>query len=224
MSDRHGHGLTTMAVGFFRAGYFVEGAHCPHLSLGETAHGYTSDRPVEGGFEVTLMCKACYELYVVKRGAEAVNCNDCNTQVPRSQTQQYTPYDREGLSVEEATLTICLDCLEEERHLDRLADDRGKAVDDAGGDDAAVDLGLGRDFTDAPLTALALGIEEEEELECSDCGNEFPKSTLKDFVPFDRGDASIADCKLHLCSECLEDDRHQGRLQANRLDAASRFR
>lgn len=210
MGEWHGHGKTGLNVGFKQHGYFDEAGHCFHLRFGDQAFGYASLKSGDGRIKMTLKCETCFNDYVQQRQSEAVCCNDCNNHMPRSNTQLFVPYDREGMSEEEAQLVICHNCWQEDIHVARLAADAEKQLEDSDGDPSAWDLGTGLDCVEeAPVL--------QDEMECSDCGAEFHLSALKRYVPADRGEGDLDNQILHICTECREEPRHQARVHNDRL-------
>lgn len=213
MVEWHGHGVTGLVAGFKIHGLFVEDGRCAHLNFGMQAHGYSSCKQGDGQIMMHLKCKHCYDEYVKMREAEAVCCNDCNTFFMRSMTSLYTPYSHPDLSEEEAQLIICAGCWENDIHQDRLAQDREAQVDEADGDVNVWDPGMGLEPPDEPSMP-------SETMECSDCGNEFHPSELKRYVPVDLGEGTLAEQTLHICPECANEPRHEGRLREDQLARA----
>lgn len=60
-----------------------------------------------------------------------------------------------------------------------------------------------------------LAQRKTEPLECSDCGNEFPRNTLTRYIPYvlDGSPSENEDSKRWVCKTCVELPRHQQRLE-----------
>jgi len=177
--------------------------------VGQQAFGYSSIKDAEGAIKVALKCEKCYEAYVARRGAEAVVCNDCKMHVPRSFTQRYVPYKRDGLSEEEAELIICGRCWEDEAHRARLAQDDVDQMEDTQGDINLLDPGLGRECSEE-------AVPPEDFVECSDCGAEFHPGQMLRYIPPDRGAMQASEATLCLCPECATSQQHEARIEAGR--------
>lgn len=216
MGEWHGHGKTGLNVGFKQQGYFDEAGHCFHLRFGMQAFGYSSKKAPDGRIKMHLKCEECFEVYVKERQSQAVCCNDCNSYMPRSNTQLYVPYDREGMSEEEAQLIICHGCWEGEVHQLRLSQDAEKQMEDSDGEPDLWDPGLGLECVEE--TPPLVG-----DMECSDCGGEFHPSALKRYVPADRGEGELENQVLYVCPDCREEPRHQARLHNDRLDRQNKL-
>jgi len=211
MGEWHGHGLTKLCAGFKSRGFFKEAGDCGHLRFGQQAHGYSSIKDSEDNLQVTLYCGECYEQYLIKRAKEAVCCSDCKNYFPRGLIQRYVPYDREGLSEEEAQLELCPGCLVGDIHLERLQIDADKQQEEAQGDIEVLDPGVGPACHDEPAPL-------EGTMECSDCGQEFRPGELLKYIPVDKGDATREELTLHICPECVEEPQHQARLLNDEYD------
>jgi hypothetical protein len=116
-------GLTHKEVGFVMDGNVCEGGHCEHLDNGGEVFGHSSEHDSFGS-EMYLMCKPCYEKFVVEKREEPTTCHDCGGEFPRSQTVTYTPYDPGTPEYERIRMRICKGCQQEARHKDRLLRDQ----------------------------------------------------------------------------------------------------
>jgi len=72
-----------------------------------------------------------------------------------------------------------------------------------------------------PCYEAFLAHRKTEPIECSDCGNEFPRNTLHRYIPYflDGSPSEQEDAKLWLCASCQGMPRHLLRLES---DAHSR--
>lgn len=125
----YNHGLSSKRVGFIQEGQVCEGGNCEHLQEGDAAHGQTSEHDSMGS-EVYLMCKACYEEFLVGRQQELLECHDCHGEFPRNKTRFYKAYDSESIESEIFRADICLTCWNATRHQTRLARDSERAEED----------------------------------------------------------------------------------------------
>jgi len=216
MAEWHGHGLTGLSVGFNRQGLLVEHSKCDHLNRNQQAHGYSSFKVGED-VHMNLMCKHCFDAYTVKRAKDLVCCNYCATEFLREEIRMWTPYDREGLSVEETELAVCTLCWESDEHQALLKTNQDIQLELTEGDENLWDPGIGPECNETVVVA-------EDFRECSDCGGEFHVAQLQQYVPFDRGEGNIEDLKLLLCVDCRTQPQHLGRLRNDALDRNGGFK
>jgi hypothetical protein len=124
------HGTTSKHVGFIRDGNACEGGNCEHLTDGDQAYGQSSECDSFGS-EVYLMCKECYEKFLVDRVTELVDCDDCGMDLPRNETRSYIPYSVDELPRIKFQKTICNTCWEMPQHQRRLeVDKEDRAADE----------------------------------------------------------------------------------------------
>ena len=57
--------------------------------------------------------------------------------------------------------------------------------------------------------------QQEEEVECADCGEWFPRKTMRAWKGFDFNPAE-GDEEIHICATCLKGDRHKKRVVGNK--------
>ena len=117
------HGTTSKHVGFIRDGGACEGGNCEHLTDGDQAYGQSSECDSFGS-EVYLMCKECYEKFLVDRVTELVDCDDCGMDLPRNETKSYIPYSVDELPRIKFQKIICNTCWEMPQHQRRLEVDK----------------------------------------------------------------------------------------------------
>jgi hypothetical protein len=123
------HSTTTRCVGFIQDGNVCEGGNCEHLEDGDQAHGYSGEAD-SWGSEHYLMCKSCYDQFLIDRQTELVDCEDCGLDVPRNEGKNYTPYFCDELPRERNRIFVCNNCAPLPAHQSRLAqDDRDMEAD-----------------------------------------------------------------------------------------------
>lgn len=116
------HGKTSKCVGFIQEGSVCEGGNCEHLEDGDQAHGYSGESDGHGS-EHYLMCKPCYDQFLIDRQTAEVECEDCCMETPRNEGISYTPFFCEELPRERNQIFVCNVCKELPGHLTRLARD-----------------------------------------------------------------------------------------------------
>lgn len=116
------HSTTTRCVGFIQDGGICEGGNCEHLEDGDQAHGYSGEADSYGA-EHYLMCKACYDQFLIDRQTEPVDCEDCGMDVPRNEGISYIPYFCDELPRERNRIFVCNICKELPGHKSRLKRD-----------------------------------------------------------------------------------------------------
>lgn len=116
------HGTTSRCVGFIQEGSICEGGNCEHLEDGDAAHGYSGEADTWGA-EHYLMCKPCYDQFLIDRTTEPVDCEDCGMDHPRNEGISYIPYFCEELPRESNRIFVCNTCKELPAHKYRLERD-----------------------------------------------------------------------------------------------------
>lgn len=116
------HSRTTRCVGFVQEGSVCEGGNCEHLEDGDQAYGYSGESD-SWGSEHYLMCKPCYEQFLIDRQTEPEDCYDCGMDKPRNEGISYTPYFCDEMPRERNRVFVCNICKELPAHQNRLAQD-----------------------------------------------------------------------------------------------------
>lgn len=107
---------------------------CEHLTVGMNAYRITSEIDGFGVVGRFAMCEACAKALDEAEDNELVTCHDCNTEFPRRETVEWTPYDYYPAQGDEPTI-VCQNCKGKLKHQQRVARDRADQEREFGYDD-----------------------------------------------------------------------------------------
>ena len=101
--------------------------YCRHLShikknVGKRVWKYT-ESDCCGTVGVYICCNVCKKRHDKREANELVVCNDCDCEMPRSDTHEYRWYGFNHYEGDEP-LVVCTSCMTKPAHLKRIAQDR----------------------------------------------------------------------------------------------------